>query len=307
MSRVNLSALIWSERVARFAGPVGLHAPDLMIYQLRLSLMLAQMKVSTPSKLHLGQNNLIVAPNPSDQSSLSPVCYLLPFFLGLFHPIYPQTTSKVDFADCLIARQQRSLPLAWGQLCGMRKRWEDSGKMSPSTEILMDKKALTAVPASGFGARGARLMGRGEKRQNKHTNLQERRQKDASIPPSLSYPYLCPPPEQTIIRSFRTSLHVVYFQPKPSRRRIPTAYSKWGINTIQMRREETSPNTSLPDMKSLASNMTTLFKQPDYQTGETADGDKSTTALAEHTHFGVARVKWDLSCVLQKYVHTGTK
>lgn len=58
-----------------------------------------------------------------------------------------------------------------------------------------------------------------------------------------------------------------------------------------MRGEETSPNTSLPDMKSPASNMTALFKQPDYQTGETADGDKSTTALAEHTHFDVARVK----------------
>lgn len=65
--------------------------------------MLAQMKDSNPSKLLLGENNLIVAPNPSDQSFLSPVRYLLPFVGGLFCPIYPQTVLQIGLAHCATA------------------------------------------------------------------------------------------------------------------------------------------------------------------------------------------------------------
>lgn len=80
--------------------------------------MLAQMKDSDLSKIHLGgwgggENNLIVAPNPSDQSFLSPVRYLLPFFWGLFSPhLFTNQPAKADFAECLVAPKRRSLPLA---------------------------------------------------------------------------------------------------------------------------------------------------------------------------------------------------
>lgn len=61
----------------------------------------------------------------------------------------------------------------------MRWRGEDSGKMSPGNEILMDRKALPLSLALRHGVRVTQLMGNEEESQTKHTNPQERRQAES--------------------------------------------------------------------------------------------------------------------------------
>lgn len=58
--------------------------------------------------------------------------------------------------------------------------------MSPGNEILMDEKALPLSLALGRGVKVTQLMGSEEESQNKHTNLQERRQTESGIATILS-------------------------------------------------------------------------------------------------------------------------
>lgn len=76
--------------------------------------------------LWLRKKNLIFAPNPRDQSSLSPVCPLSsPICLGSILPHPSKPPYKADFSDCLVAQHWCSLCLAWGQL----REWDGVAKI----------------------------------------------------------------------------------------------------------------------------------------------------------------------------------
>lgn len=101
----------------------------------------------------------------------------------------------------------------------MRKRWEDSGKMSPGNEILMDKKALTAVLALRRWSESRSVDGQ-KREKAKQTHQSARARTEGEHPSSPLRGILISPPQQTIIRLFRTPLGEVDFQPKPSRHKI---------------------------------------------------------------------------------------
>jgi len=109
---------------------------DYKIYPFRCSLMETEMKnfQAQPSKASdLGKRNLILAPNPRDQSFLPrpSVCYLLHLSGVYFAPSIHKPPHKADFSGRLVAQHWRSLRLAWGQLWEWDGAERDSGEMSP--------------------------------------------------------------------------------------------------------------------------------------------------------------------------------
>ncbi|KAK5861544.1 hypothetical protein PBY51_022934 [Eleginops maclovinus] len=104
-----------------------------------------------------------------------------------FAPSIHRAAYKADFSDCLIAQHRCSLS---SLRSAQRMRWscQDSGKVSPGNEILMDRKALPLALARGRRVRVTLSMGSGEESQNTHSGLQERRQTESN---TLS-PQPCP-------------------------------------------------------------------------------------------------------------------